>query len=167
MRALSLKRQGESEPALNLFLELLETQVLHDATDQTKKLFSIKYNCYRNAGFLLEESGDSEKALHYVKLAVQMDDTDIYTLNKAGHLALQFDESEYAMVLFQRCQEFNPNHWPSADGILKVLCRHKDFMGAYGWAMQWHRRDETYEHAIKVLVELHEQFHPHIPMFQE
>lgn len=167
VRALSLKRSGDTEAALNLFLELLETQVLHETTDRTKKLFSIKYNCFRNASFILEELGQNERALHYVKKAVAMDDTDIYTLNKAGHLALQFNESDYAMVLFQRCQEFNPNHWPSADGMLRVLCMHRNFMGAYGWAIQWHKRDETYERAIKVLVELHEQFQAHIPMFEE
>lgn len=167
VRALNLKRQGETDAALNLFLELLETQVLDDVTDSTKKLYSIRYNCFRNASFILEERGENERALELAKEAIQMDDTDIYTLNKAGHLALQFDESDYAASLFQRCQEFNPNHWPSADGMLKVLCVHRNFMGAYGWAIQWHQRDDTYERAIKVLVELHEQFSAHIPMFEE
>lgn len=152
---------------MNLFLELLETQVLHDATDVTKKLYSIKYNCLRNASFILEDRGEKERALQYAKEAIRMDDTDLYTLNKAGHLALEFKESEYAMYLFQRCQEYNSNHWPSADGMLQVLCLHRNFMGAYGLAIQWHQRDPTYERAIRVLVELHEQFQAHIPMFEE
>lgn len=167
MRALSLKRQGEAKAALNLFQELLETQVLNEVTDKTKKLFSIKYNCYRNACFLLEELGDKKQALYYGKEAVAMDDTDIYTLNKTGHLAVEFNETEYATYLFRRCQEYNPNHWPSADGMLQCACMHQDFMGAYGWAIHWHRRDETYERAIKVLVEVHEQFEPHIGLFEQ
>lgn len=167
VRALTLKRQGEAEPALRLFQDLLETQVLHNVTDPTKKLYSIRYNCLRNASFLLEDAGDLEQALHYVKEAILMDDTDIYTLNKAGQLALHFKEADYAMCMFQRCQDFNPNHWPSADGILRVLCLNNDFMGAYGWAIHWHQLDETYERAISVLLELHEQFQAHIPMFEE
>lgn len=167
MRALNFKRKGNTEAALGLFLELLETQVLNDVTDKTKKLFSIKYNCFRNVAFILEQRGENGRALFYAKQAVRMDDTDIYTLNKAGNLALQFGESELAMVLFQRCQEFNPNHWPSADGLLRVLCFQRNFLDAYGWAMHWHRRDETYERSIKVLVELHEQFAVNIPMFEE
>lgn len=164
---MQLKRRGYTDEALNLFQELLQTQVLHEVTDKTKKLFSVKYNCFRNAAFILEDRGLRSKALFYAKQAVRMDDTDIYTLTKAANLALDFEESELAMVLFQRCQEFNPNHWPSADGLLRVLCFQRNFMDAYGWAVQWHLKDDTYERAIKVLVELHERFSHNIPMFEE
>lgn len=138
-----------------------------DHQDKTVKLFSVKYNCYRNVCFIYEERGENEKALVYIKKAIQMDDTDIFTLNKAGHLCLEFDEIDLACTLFQKCQEANSNHWPSADGLLQVLCAQRNFMDAYGWAMHWHKKDNDYERAIKVLVELHEKFTAVIPMFEE
>lgn len=67
VRALKLKTDNCKEDACNLFLELLETEVLHNVTVEKKdKLFSVKYNCYKNLGFIYIETGDSDMALKYL-----------------------------------------------------------------------------------------------------
>lgn len=167
-RALTFKKNNRSDHALSLFLELLETQVLHDVTPESnKKLFSVKCNCYRNVGLIYEEQGDKRKALDNLRQNIILDDTDIYILNKAGHLALFFEEIELAMVLFQKCHEINPNHWPSGDGLLQVICAQLNFMDAYGWALHLHKKDPDYERAIMVLIEIHDRFGSVVRMFEE
>jgi len=68
MRALKLKQNNNIEDALTLFSELLETQVIHDInlTNKDNKLFSVKYNCYRNIGLIYEEKNDQTMALQYL-----------------------------------------------------------------------------------------------------
>lgn len=67
VRALKLKTDKCTADACNLFLELLDTEVLHNVTDEKKdKLFSVKYNCYKNLGFIYIELGDSDMALKYL-----------------------------------------------------------------------------------------------------
>lgn len=169
IRALTLKKNGKVDTALELFKDLLETQVLYDVLkkDDNAKLFSVKYNCYRNIGLIHEERDENEEALKYFSQAIALDETDIFTLNKTGHLALQFDQIELAMVVLKKCQDINPNHWPSADGLLQVVCAQEKFMSAYEWALHWHKKDPGYERALRVLVEIHERFGPIIGIFEE
>lgn len=67
VRALKLKTDNCKDDACNLFRELLETEVLHNVSNEKKdKLFSVKYNCYKNLGFIYIELGDSDTALNYL-----------------------------------------------------------------------------------------------------
>lgn len=67
VRALKLKTNNSNDDACNLFRELLETEVLHNVSNEKKdKLFSVKYNCYKNLGFIYIEMGDSDTALSYL-----------------------------------------------------------------------------------------------------
>lgn len=67
VRALKLKTDNRKDEACSLFCELLETEVLHNVDNKKKdKLLSVKYNCYKNLGFIYNEMGDSETALSYL-----------------------------------------------------------------------------------------------------
>lgn len=88
-----MKRDNHVDDALQLLQELLETQVLNEVREfegvgafsrgegsgmtfdlifmcfqickghKNKTLFSVKYNCYKNIGFINEEKGDHREAL--------------------------------------------------------------------------------------------------------
>lgn len=66
VRALKLKTDNHKDDACNLFRELLETEVLNINHEKKDKLFSVKYNCYKNLGFIYIELGDSDMALDYL-----------------------------------------------------------------------------------------------------
>lgn len=68
MRALKLKQSDKIDDALFLFTELLETQVLTDITTEHKenKLFMVKYNCFKNIGFIYEQKEENMLALEYL-----------------------------------------------------------------------------------------------------
>lgn len=52
----------------------------------------------------------------------------------------------------------NPNHWPSGDGILQILCQREDFNEAYGWALLWYDKNSNYKRALDVILEVREKF---------
>lgn len=67
VRALKLKTNNQINDACSLLLELLETDVLRNVSNEKKdKLFSVKYNCYKNLGFIYIEKGESDTALNYL-----------------------------------------------------------------------------------------------------
>lgn len=67
VRALKLNNNNNKNDACILFRELLETEVLHNVSNEKKdKLFLVKYNCYKNLGFIYNDLGDSEMALNYL-----------------------------------------------------------------------------------------------------
>lgn len=82
----------------------------------------------------------------------------MYTSHKLGQLALSMDKLESAQMVFGKCLRQNPNHWPSADGMLQVLCRQENFNEAYGWALMWFHKDGDYQRAIDVILEIRERF---------
>jgi calcineurin-binding protein cabin-1 len=167
MRILSLKHEGKSDLALNLFLELLDTQVLNEITENNKdnKLFSVKYNCYRNIGFIYEEKQDLKSALKFLVEAIDLDDTDVYTQYKIGKLALKLENLHLAKIAFEKCLHRNPNHWPSKDGLLETLCLMESINAAYGWSLTCYNEDKKYERAVRVLLEIREKFKFNIPFF--
>lgn len=89
MRALKLQKENCVDDALSLFSELLETQVLFEVifltikkfyikfidfsifiqitkTHTSKTLKSIKYNCYKNIGFIHNNKNNNETALEFL-----------------------------------------------------------------------------------------------------
>lgn len=130
-------------------------------------MFSVKYNTYRNLGFLCEELKEHENALNYLLSAVKMDDTDIFTLNRIGYLALQIKRPYLAQYAFQKCQELNPNHWLSMNGLLDALCESQSIGAAYGHALHCLNKNPAHQKAIDVLVEVNEDFPEMIPMLEK
>ncbi|KAJ6646406.1 Calcineurin-binding protein cabin-1 [Pseudolycoriella hygida] len=159
VRALQLKNNNSIDDACSLLRELLETEVLYNVSHEKKdKLLSVKYNCYKNLGFIYIEQGDSETALNYLLNAYELDDTDVFTMNKLGRLALQMNKPEIAITVFEKCLAQNPNHWPSLEGVLKVLCMKENYCEAYGWALLCYDKDKNYKYALNVILEVRSKF---------
>lgn len=160
MRALSLKQSGKNDFALDLFVDLLRTNVICDVPndDMDNKLFSVKYNCYRNIGLIHEEKGDFKLALKYLVDAVNLDDSDVYTQCKVGKIALKQNNLMIAKISFEKCLERNLNHWGAKDGYLQTLCLMELIDAAYAFALKCYAEDRKYERAIRVLIEIRERF---------
>lgn len=97
---------------------------------------------------------------------MKLDETDIYAMSRLGQLALDIKRLDVAKIAFDKCLQKNPNHWPSIDGTLQVLCLSENIIDAYGWALNWYKKDETYERAYNVLCEITERFEGSIKMFE-
>lgn len=82
----------------------------------------------------------------------------MFTVNKLGQLALQMNKLEIAQIAFEKCLIQNPNHWPSLDGVLKVLCLKEDYSEAYGWALLCYSKDNTYQFAVNAILEIRNKF---------
>ncbi|XP_055599565.1 calcineurin-binding protein cabin-1-like isoform X2 [Uranotaenia lowii] len=169
MRALNLKNSNDTENSLSLFLELLETEVLNKvvSNNDDNKLFLVKYNCYRNVGFLYQEIGNNDLALQYLIDAVELDGTDVYTMFYLAKLALEHRQIEIAKIYFEKCIERNPNHWPSLDGMLQVFCLTGNIIEAFLWAIMCHGKDHKYRRAANVLMEIKERFASSLPFLEE
>lgn len=86
-----------------------------------------------------------------------MDDTDVSLMTRLGKLALSVDQTHIAQMAFQKCLKQNPIHWPSADGMLRVLCLREDYAEAYGWALTWYEKDPGYQFGLDVILEIREK----------
>lgn len=78
-------------------------------------------------------------------------------MNRLGKLALSVDQTLLAQMAFKKCLKQNPNHWPSADGMLRVLCLREDYAEAYGWALTWYEKDPSYQFGLDVILEIREK----------
>lgn len=136
--------------------KLCNFKVLDD--DNDNKLFSVKYNCYRNIGLIYEERGELRLALRYLMHAVELDDTDVYTQCKIGRLSLKLKNLLIAKISFEKCLERNPNHYGAKDGLLETLCLMEDIDQAYEFALKCYDNDKKYERAIRVLKEIRARF---------
>lgn len=61
-------------------------------------------------------------------------------------------------LIKKQCLKKNPVHWPSGDGILKILCMREDYNEAYGWALKWYDQNPKYKRALDVILEIREMF---------
>lgn len=127
-------------------------------TDKDHKLFSVKYNCYRNAGLIYEEKKELKLALENLVAAANLDDSDVFIQNKIGQIALKVRDLLLAQAAFERCLERNPNHFKAKDGYLQVLCEMECIDQAYGFALKCYEQDKKYVRAIRVLKEIRARF---------
>ncbi|XP_052866977.1 calcineurin-binding protein cabin-1-like [Anopheles cruzii] len=165
VRALQMKKENRQQEALELLLELLETQVIHDVTStQTdSKLFAVKYNCYRNIGLIYEEQKKEALAIEFLMKAMDLDETDVYTMSRLARMALKSGHLQISKLYFEKCLKRNPNHWPSMDGLLKVFCSASNVVEAYGWASQCHRKDTRSTLYSDVLRAIRQRFKSTLP----
>ncbi|KAL5279813.1 CABIN1 family protein [Megaselia abdita] len=169
MRALEYKSQGKIEFATILFKALLETRVLNEGISEDKnneKLKSIRYNCVKNLAIIHQDQNEDELALEYFIKAMDLDETEVHTMHRLGQLALKKKHLDLADHAFQKCLDRNPNHWPSIDGMLLTLCAMNNIMGAYGWALKYYQKDESYDRAVDVLVEITERWPGMVDFFK-
>uniref|UniRef100_A0A182VXI8 C2 domain-containing protein n=1 Tax=Anopheles minimus TaxID=112268 RepID=A0A182VXI8_9DIPT len=160
VRALQMKNENKQQDALELLLELLDTQVINDVTttQADNKLFAVKYNCYRNIGLIYEEQGKQHLAIEFLMKAMDLDETDVYTMSRLAHMALKTGHLEISKMYFEKCLKRNPNHWPSMEGLLRVFCNACNVVEAYGWASQCHRKDSRNKLYVDVLRAIRERF---------
>uniref|UniRef100_A0A182J6D1 Uncharacterized protein n=1 Tax=Anopheles atroparvus TaxID=41427 RepID=A0A182J6D1_ANOAO len=165
VRALQMKKENKLQEALELLLELLDTQVINDvSTTQTdSKLFAVKYNCFRNIGLIYEEQGKENLAIEFLMKAMDLDETDVYTMSRLARMALKTGYLQIAKLYFEKCLKRNPNHWPSMEGLLKVFCSASNVVEAYGWAAQCHRKDSRNRLYVDVLRAIREKFKSTLP----
>lgn len=78
-------------------------------------------------------------------------------MHRLGKLALAMDQTHIAQMAFRKCLRQNPNHWPSADGMLRVLCLREDYAEAYGWALTWYDKNRNYQYGLDVILEIREK----------
>lgn len=97
-------------------------------------------------------------ALYYLIKATEIDSSDIHTMFYLGHLSHSLGREQMATICFEKCIEYNPNHWPSKQGILKILCTTKNVIDAYFWARHCLEQDDSFAKAIDVLVQIRSQF---------
>lgn len=64
----------------------------------------------------------------------------------------------FVFIFCWQCLKQNPNHWPSGDGILQILCMREDYNEAYGWALMWHEKNPNYTRGSDVILEIREKF---------
>lgn len=169
MRALQYKSQGKPEFATILFKELLETRVLNEGIredNNNEKLKSIRYNCLKNLAIIHQDQNEDEQALEYFIMAIDLDETEVHTMHRLGQLALKKKHLDLADHAFHKCLDKNSNHWPSIDGMLLTLCAMNNIMGAYGWALKYYQKDESYERAVDVLVEITERWPGMVDFFK-
>ncbi|XP_037928084.1 calcineurin-binding protein cabin-1-like [Teleopsis dalmanni] len=167
IRALKLKSNGKIDVALTLLNGLLETKVLNDLSDdKNERLWAIRYNCHKNIAMICEEKQDSEMALYHYILAMQIDDTDVHAMQRFGKLAMKNNALELAEFAFNKCLKKNPVHWNAIDGILKILCRNHNILGAYGLAYKILSSDRYYEFALQTLNEITIKFKCLLPYFK-
>ncbi|XP_055548588.1 calcineurin-binding protein cabin-1-like [Wyeomyia smithii] len=166
--ALKLKDQNQLDKALAAFLKLIDSEVLINITnDAQNKLFMIKYNCHRNIGLIYKEKNDSYLALEHLCKAVDMDETDVYTVYSLAKLAFSIGQIHIAKICYEKCVARNPDHWPSLEGLLQLFCETGNVIEAFAWAMHCYRKDSTYKGAINVLAEIKTYFLPTVPFLEE
>ncbi|ETN63580.1 hypothetical protein AND_004696 [Anopheles darlingi] len=165
VRALQMKKENKQQEALELLLELLDTQVIHDVTStQTdSKLFAVKYNCYRNIGLIYEEQSKESLAIEFLMKAMDLDETDVYTMSRLARMALKTGYLQISKLYFEKCLKRNPNHWPSMEGLLRVFCSASNVVEAYGWASQCNRKDPRNTLYVDVLRAIRERFKSTLP----
>lgn len=135
IRAIKLKAEGQSELALSILEQLLETQVINEGNN-VEKLMYIKYNCHKNIAVILEERCEYEKALQNYIAAVLIDNSDVYTLHRFGQLALKMNSNDLAEYAFENCLGNNAAHWRAAEGMLNALNYNHNVLGSYNTALQ-------------------------------
>nr|XP_049462674.1 calcineurin-binding protein cabin-1-like [Anopheles coluzzii] len=165
VRALQMKNENKQQDALELLLELLDTQVINDvaSTQTDSKLFAVKYNCYRNIGLIYEEQGNDRLAIEFLMKAMDLDETDVYTMSRLARMALKTGHLQISKLYFEKCLKRNPNHWPSMEGLLRVFCSASNVVEAYGWASQCHRKDGRNKLYVDVLRAIRERFKSTLP----
>jgi calcineurin-binding protein cabin-1 len=153
-----LKQSGKIDYALGLFEDLLRTNVIYDVgNDKDNKLFLVKYNCHRNIGLIYEEKKEYKLALKALHQAIILDDSDVYTLNKLGKIALELNSLMLSKWAFERCLELNPNHFSAKDCYLQCVCKMELIDEAYAFAFKSYAEDKHFERAARVLMEIRDR----------
>lgn len=149
-RALVLLKENKQEDALNIFKDLLETELLDEVEKpeipdgRSRPMLSLKYSCFKNIAAIQATSGNYEEAIENYWEAGNLDETDVTLWCRIGSLAMKTSNLELACSSFKQGLKCNANHWPCLDNIITVLYAVPDYMNCLLYISMAFERDPTY-----------------------
>jgi tetratricopeptide (TPR) repeat protein len=168
-RALELLIANKKKEALNVLMELLNTDLL-DKVDKpqirdgrSRPMLSLKYSCFKNVATIYFELKNYQEALYNYWEAANLDDSDVVLWYRIGTMATKISNLDLACFAYKQGLKRNSNHWPCLDNIITILYAIPDFMNCLLYISMALERDPTY---IKGLV-FRQQIFKDIPVFQE
>lgn len=126
-KALELQRKDLNSEALQLYTDLLDTELLHEVkkpVDNSKvpgPLLNLKYLCYKNIASIHSQLDNKIEAIEAYCLAAALDNTDVSLWYRLGILCISSEKYELALEAFQRGIVCNPKHWPCLDKLIILL----------------------------------------------
>ncbi|XP_043487375.1 calcineurin-binding protein cabin-1-like isoform X1 [Polistes fuscatus] len=168
-KALELLRDNKHKEALNIFKELLETELLDEvekpevSDGRSRPMLSLKYSCYKNIGAIEAIWGNYGAAIENYWEAANLDDSDVILWYRLGTMAMKISNLELACASFKQGLKCNSNHWPCLDNIITALYAVPDYMNCLLYISLALERDPNY---IKGLA-YREQIFKSIPCLKE
>lgn len=133
-RALKLLVRNEKEIALSILTEILNTEILDEATTpqirdgRSRPMFFLKYSCFKNVASIHADMENYQDAIHYYLEAAILDNTDVVLWYKIGTMAAKISSLDIACIALKHGLKQNQNHWPSLDSIITILYAIPDYM---------------------------------------
>ncbi|XP_003701167.1 calcineurin-binding protein cabin-1 [Megachile rotundata] len=149
-KALVLLKQNKQEDALNIFKDLLETELLDEVEKpeipdgRSRPMLSLKYSCFKNIGAIQATLGNYDEAIENYWLAANLDDTDVTLWYRIGTLAMKISNLELACSSFKQGLKCNTNHWPCLDNMITALYAVPDYMNCLLYISMALERDPNY-----------------------
>lgn len=149
-RALELLKENRQEDALNIFKDLLETELLDEVVKpevpdgRSRPMLSLKYSCFKNIAAIQTALENYEDAIDNYWEAANLDETDVTLWYRMGTLAMKTSNLELACSSFKQGLKCNPNHWPCLDSIITALYAIPDYMNCLLYISMALERDPTY-----------------------
>ncbi|XP_076277405.1 calcineurin-binding protein cabin-1 isoform X2 [Lasioglossum baleicum] len=149
-KALVLLKENKQEDALNIFKDLLETELLDEVEKpevpdgRSRPMLSLKYSCFKNIAAIKAASGNYDKAIENYWEAANLDDTDVTLWHRIGTLAMKTSNLELACSSFKQGLKCNSNHWPCLDNMITALYAVPDYMNCLLYISMALERDSNY-----------------------
>lgn len=143
-------KENKQEDALNIFKDLLETELLDEVQKpeipdgKSRPMLSLKYSCFKNIGAIQAILGNYDEAIENYWEAANLDDTDVTLWYRIGTLALKISNLELACSSFKQGLKCNANHWPCLDNMITALYAVPDYMNCLLYISMALERDPTY-----------------------
>ena len=166
---MQLIQEKKKEDALNVFKDLLETELLDQVEKpevpdgRSRPMLSLKYACFKNIASIQAELENYEDAIDNYWEAANLDDSDVILWYRIGTLAMKISNLELACSAFKQGLKCNPNHWPCLDSIITALYAVPDHMNCLLYISMALERDSTY---IRGLV-FREKIFKDVPCLEE
>ncbi|KAI4485580.1 hypothetical protein M0802_012702 [Mischocyttarus mexicanus] len=149
-KALELLTDDKYKEALNIFKELLETELLDEvekpeiSDGRSRPMLSLKYSCYKNIGTIESICGNYSAAIENYWEAANLDDSDVILWYRLGTMAMKISNLELACASFKQGLKCNSNHWPCLDNIITALYAVPDYMNCLLYISLALERDPNY-----------------------
>ncbi|XP_076756592.1 calcineurin-binding protein cabin-1 isoform X1 [Xylocopa sonorina] len=149
-KALVLLKENKQEDALNIFKDLLETELLDEVEKpeipdgRSRPMLSLKYSCFKNIGGIQTALENYDDAIENYWEAANLDDTDVTLWYRLGTLAMKICNLELACSSFKQGLKCNANHWPCLDNMITALYAVPDYMNCLLYISMALERDPYY-----------------------